>query len=289
MSDDHEFKQLIISLLKRGNINDSHIEKFTSPENMEKYRLAFVHKSVDPENNYELLEFVGDAVIACCVVRYIKEQRFGEIKNVKYLTRLKHNIVSKKELALVAESAGFFKFIKISDEVYQLFKDMTPEQRHKDYKTYMSLLEDCFEAFIGATQEIIGGGVGVEIASNIIKSFLDEVEMSLDYDKVFDAKTRYKELCDRRGWKFLTCIKTVENKEPIPDTEDKFKRWYTVTIIGYPYGDQKKDEKNECELVKINRKLKVDAEHDACEIALRRLRKEFGIYDLPPDPYKRIN
>lgn len=64
-------------------------------------------------------------------------------------------------------------------------------------------MEDVFEAFIGVTKltlvEKFGYmGVGNQIVFNMIKTLMDERNIVLDPEELYDTKTRLKELFDKR-------------------------------------------------------------------------------------------
>lgn len=283
-----EFKEFITSLLKRGKISKKWIGKFTDDKSMKMFRIAFTHKTFDEIDNYELYEYIGDGIVNTSVSAYLREWD-PKIVSVKYLTRLKHNITSKKELALMAEGAGFLKHTRIGEELqerFDSFKDYSQDFKHKN-REYLSLLEDCFEAFIGvvklvADEKMEIEGIGFVVAYKIIKSFLQEMNISLRYEDVFDAKTRFKELCDRRGWKLEQLMKT---EDVIIDEKRRFK----VTVKAYPYGDMSICPANELKLSEKIYPIKADAQNLAAEESLYRLKKEFNIYDIPPNPYQRKN
>ncbi len=279
-----DFKNFIISLLKRGNINDSNIKKLTDEKAMELFQLAFTHKSYDPDNNYELVELMGDVIVNLCIIKYLRKWD-PNIISVKYLTRLKHNISSKKELALMAENAGFWKHIRISKEIQEQLDNHPIEWKHKNSE-YMSILEDTFEAFLGTVDYIIEShlnkDIGVIICYKIVRSFLLELNISLRYEDIFDAKTRFKELCDKRGWNFSTAMKTQIK-------EENDRKVYVVTVIGYPFGNKKKEKDNEFELVVTSMPFKMESQNVAAENALKILKNQYNIYDIPPDPYCRRN
>ena len=325
--DSSDFKAFIITLLQRAKIGPKWLPVFTDVESMKMFELAFTHSSFDEMNNYELVELIGDGVVNASVTAYLREWD-PNIISVKYLTRLKHNITSKKDLALMAEKAGFYPFIKIGAELYERFAEMTPDFRHGN-RDYMSLLEDCFEAFVGTLKILADSrmncpAIGFVVGYRFVKSFLQELTISLKYEDVFDAKTRYKELCDRRKWEFGSCFRTrelfidekgkeIRNPKLSDDTRGPWeerdararqkssqvsplvldgptgKRRYETTVMGYPFGSQKKEEGNKLLLAKLTRPLKTDAENDSCEQALRILKSDYSIFDIPPNPYHRKN
>ena len=280
----NDFRQFIISLLKRGNIKKSRMGEFTGVKCLKMFQTAFTHKTYDADDNYELVELIGDSIVNYSVIRYLREWD-SKIVSVKYLTRLKHNITSKKELALIAEKAGFFKYIRMGEDLTIKFQAMNQDFKHNN-KDYKSILEDSFEAFIGTVSILVDketgvSGTGTEIGYRIIKSFLKESSISLDYKDVFDAKTRYKELCDKRGWDFKHAMNIQEVNEN--------KRYFKVEVIGYPYGNKVKNENNKAVLAHVVGPIKVNVQNNACSAALKILEGVHNIYDLPPNPYKQQN
>jgi len=182
------FKSFIQTLLQRSHLKKKYIDLLTNTESMNLYSDAFTHISIDPDRNYEYLEILGDVTCNKSIVWYIKE-RFPQLQNsdgVKVIARLRINLVSKKNFAMIAESLGFIDFISCEKEI--------KEQKGK------SLLEDVFEAFFGATEVLIdgllGNGAGYGICFRILKSILDELNISLKYEDLYDPITRLKETFD---------------------------------------------------------------------------------------------
>ena len=192
---------------------------------------------------------------------------------------------------MIAHNSGFFKFIRLGegtqkDPGLEYYKSLPKDELLNDER-YLSWLEDCFEAFIGTTTMVIDDnhklrGVSFEISYRIIKSFLDELKISLRYEDIFDAKTRYKEVCDKR-WKFQGCVNTTTFKD------DTGKTLHKTTVIGFPFNDQTARDENKKVLATITDKVKMESQNKACEQALDVLKNQYKIYDFPPDPYRKIN
>lgn len=290
------FKDFIISLLRRGDLNEKICEKFFNKYEKE-FQIAFTHRTFDPINNYEYYEFLGDAILGACVGKYVLEWD-KKIVSVKYLTRLKHNITSKDQLSHIAYKCNFFDHIRLGNGSITTKKDRgmlyyKTEILPKMVKTplededFRSWLEDSFEAFLGLTSIIIDSNsktnsLGFVICFKIVKSFLDEIEFSLKYEDIFDAKTRYKELCDKR-WGFNGCLKYFETKD------DNGKTWHKTQVYGYPFGDRTAKSENKKLLAEVTDLSKQISQHTACEKALSVLKEKYKIFDYPPDPYKKEN
>jgi dsRNA-specific ribonuclease len=181
-------------LMIRGKLKPKYIVKLLAvPEVLVYYERAFTHKSYDVINNYEFLEFIGDGTVNNCTKWYIS-RKFNEYDLTaapqEPLSRLMITIVQNKTLADIANKLGFWTFLRSS-----------MLQRQSDMK---DMLEDVFEAFIGATQwvidQYIGMGAGYAICYNIIASILDEQDMikkfeerrarglpAIEYDAVCDS------------------------------------------------------------------------------------------------------
>ena len=182
------FKKLITGLLKKGNIKQKYIDILTTPESMEVYAASFTSEQVDESNNYQVYEQLGDLTGNKFIVWYIYK-RFPQLKcaeGVKVAARLRINLGSKNSFCSIAEDNGFWDFISATNEL---------RQRKKK-----PLLEDVFEAFLGATETLLDEytkiGVGYACVYKILGAIFDEMEISLRYEDLYDAKTRLKELFD---------------------------------------------------------------------------------------------
>jgi dsRNA-specific ribonuclease len=183
-----DFKALISSLLRKGGLKSKYIEMLTDPEAMKIYGCAFTSELVDPVNNYQVLEQVGDLSGNKFIVNYMYE-RFPQLdctEGVKVVARLRINYGAKESFCEIARKLGFWEFISATNDLRQ--RKMKP------------LLEDVFEAFLGATERILDSrkrvGVGYAIVHDILASIFNEMDISLRYEDLYDAKTRLKELFD---------------------------------------------------------------------------------------------
>jgi|SRR5579864_1270487 dsRNA-specific ribonuclease len=152
------------------------------------YVQAFTAKSANANVNYEIFEMLGDSVANAFLTWYFF-RRFPQLncpEGVKVLARLKINYASKRSFASIADKLGFWPFINASKEA----KDADPS----------SLLEDVFEAFVGVTTMILDNeysvGVGFGIVYDLLAAIFDDLPISLEYEDLYDAKTRLKELFD---------------------------------------------------------------------------------------------
>ena len=201
-----KFKIFILSLLRRLDLNQQSLDAFTDEESMIEFSRAFTHKTWSKSFNYERYEFLGDTIINDTVAHYISVT-FPHIQNVAWMTRIKHTLISKKYLAGLAHKAKFLEFIRYGDELKPILACSYEKANASLNKEYLSILEDVFEAFIGALRNIVDkqtvDGIGGVIARNMVHTFLDKKTISVNYDDIFDPKSRLKEIYDKFGSKQL--------------------------------------------------------------------------------------
>lgn len=188
MPENESFCEFIYRILCMSRLKKNYLDVLTNATNIKVYETAFTHISVDPDNNYEFYEILGDVTLNKAIVWYLKD-RFSRLQNaagVKIIARLRINMVSRKNFAMLASRLGFHRFIRAEDE----FR----------VQRGMSLMEDVFEAFFGATEllidSIISPGAGYGICYHLIKSILDTESISLRYEDLYDPITRLKETFD---------------------------------------------------------------------------------------------
>ena len=184
-----DFKNFLRGIFEMSNLNEKYINLLLNSENMKIYDQVFTHESVEPENNYEVFEMLGDATLNKNVVWYIHRKfPFLNIpKGVQIISKLKNSLVSKQMLGKIAgEDFKFDDFIKSTQEEFKNKRE--------------SLREDVFEALIGATEKILDEqirfGVGNEICRQILEAIYDQQNISLKYTDLYDPKTILKEIFD---------------------------------------------------------------------------------------------
>lgn len=182
------FRNLIKGLLERGRLLPKYIDVLLQENNLIEFGKAFTAKTADNENNYEVYEQLGDLAANKFIVWYMG-RRFPFLKcpdGVKVIARLRINYGARASFQNIAKSLNFWDFISASEE-----------DRNRNMK---KLLEDSFEAFLGVTEQLLddhfGYGVGYAIVYDILANIFDKMDISLEYNDLFDAKTRLKEICD---------------------------------------------------------------------------------------------
>lgn len=276
-----DFKDLINSVLKKGNLKKKYRDMLTDDASMSIYASAFTSELVDPVNNYQVLEQVGDLTGNKFIVNYMYE-KFPQLdcaEGVKVVARLRINYGAKQSFSEIARKLGFWPFISATNDLRQ--RKMKP------------LLEDVFEAFLGATERILDKkkriGVGYAIVYDILATIFDDMDISLRYEDLYDPKTRLKELFDVHE-ESLGPLIYKEHKEDMIT----FSSVYRVQGCKYqerPDGTINKKKIIGGKEIKIGEgfaSLKTDAQQNAASYALENLKKQ-GWSKPAPEIYRRFN
>jgi dsRNA-specific ribonuclease len=255
-----DFKELIFNLLKEAKLKMHYIKVLLDDDSMTFYSKAFTSDTADVENNYEVFEQLGDISANKFIVWYM-HRRFPKLmcsQGVKVVARLRINYGAKQSFSSIAEKLGFWNFITASEE-----------ERSRCKKP---LLEDAFEAFIGATEYLIDTKihecVGYSVVYNILESLFDKIHISLKYEDLYDAKTRLKELFDFYGSDNLGTLKY----DSVKNIEEKITR----STITQEFGRQREL------LGEGMASLKADSEQKAAAKAIENLRRKGFSKPVPP-------
>lgn len=266
-----DFKSVLMACFKRGNIKQHYIDMLLDDYAMEQFGNAFTCDSVDPENNYQVMEQLGDLSGNKFIVGYMYA-RFPQLKcssGVKIVARLRIVYGAKNSFSLLGEKLGFWPFISA-----------TNVQRERMKK---SLLEDVFEAFLGTVESILDMrltiGVGYAVVYSILKSLFDEMPISLEYENLFDAKTRLKELFDTN--KQLGTLLYEEFTEKVNNFNQVMSTCYMIQVDMRGY-------KNKVRIGAGRASIKQDAQQKAAQDSLQYLSKHGYKKDIPPE-YKMLS
>lgn len=165
--------------------------KFKDPKILLK---ALTHKSYDPINNNEKMEFLGDRVLGLVIAKKLLEIYPNEKEGI--LDKKFASLVNKKTCLLIANNIGIDKFIMI-------LKSTKNKSKIED-----KVLSDACEALIGA----IYLDKGLKIAENFILTlWKNEIDKSV-VTKI-DAKTKLQEY-SLKIHKSLPSYNLIDNKGP---------------------------------------------------------------------------
>jgi dsRNA-specific ribonuclease len=184
-------------------------KKYIAPSAMKIWKTAFTHPSFDLDENYEELEFIGDRVLKAAFNDYLMERFPGNF--AKTYTELDRAYMSKKRQPMYSKKLGLDQHVLIVGMQFAKSK----------------VLEDLFEAFMGALYEVaksIGGrGVAYTLVYNFIVDFFSDIPINLD-----EAKGHPKTVVQQLFSRFDIDMKPIET---ITETEGGLIR---VTISATP-------------------------------------------------------
>lgn len=131
------------------------------------------------EESNERLEYLGDAVINLIVAKYLFERYPDE--NEGFLTKIRTKLVNGIMLSTMAHMLKLERFVLISKQI--------EENNGRNNK---KILEDCFEAFIGAMfLDNHSDGNGYKVVETWLVNFIEE---NIDFTELITANNNYKDI-----------------------------------------------------------------------------------------------
>lgn len=160
------------SYIKTVQINDKLIKTFKEVEPID---TKYINKCIPLQDKcYEILEFLGDAVIHHVFADYLYRRYEG--KDQGFLTILRTKLEKGSTLNYLARIIGLDKFIIIARNI-----ELAGGRNNN-----MAILEDVFEAFIGA--------LSLETSFENCKNFLEElINKHIDFANLIQSDDNYKE------------------------------------------------------------------------------------------------
>ena len=203
-------KEIIQSILQKGNINKE-------ISNFEIWQKAFIHKSYCKNNDFkknekffgcldsvnieleenknilplqndsnEVLEWLGDGIIQSVIAIYLFK-RFGTQRE-GFLTKIRSKLVKTESLSKLALYLNFDKYLIISKHIEIICNG----------RKNARILEDSFEAFIGAMMSDFGSkdeSEGFDLCNtfiiNIMQQKIDITELIMNDDNFKDQLMRF--------------------------------------------------------------------------------------------------
>ena len=222
------------------NINELFKIINVQPKNVQIYELALTHSSFNADANTkhydnERLEYMGDAVLDYVSADLIFNE-FGEMEPGN-MSKLRSFLVNTKSLSNYARKIDLADFIKTGHSISQ-----------KQVNQSDKILEDCFEALIGA----IYIDQGIEFTFNFIKNMLHDDLLTYGQEDLTDYKSMLQEEMQAEHRESVHYVVT-DMSGPAHD------RMYTVNAMF-----------NEIILASGTGKSKKAAEQDAAKNALKK-------------------
>lgn len=183
----------VVNLMKKLKIDNFTIN------NVSLYQTSFIHKSYcsmkdyekydypgEPylplqEQSYEIMEFLGDAILGSVVSSYIYK-RFHIIHNQNegFLTKLKVRIVCGQNLAKLSNDLSLNEYLVISKHI----------EDNCDGRNNENILEDVLESLIGA--------IYLDHSYEVVERFIIQLmETYVDFTEILLTDTNYKDRISR--------------------------------------------------------------------------------------------
>lgn len=172
-------------------------------KNLNYLKKSITHKSYDPLNNYEKLEFLGDRILGFVISKKLIELYPKEKEGV--LDKKLASLVNKNKCLEVAKIIGLEKFILLGN------KSVKSKVENK-------IIADSIEALIGAIYYDKGFEVSEKFILNMWKNFIN-----LSEETIIDSKTKLQEYSLKK-FKSLPIYKLVSSSGP------KHKPKFTISV-----------------------------------------------------------
>lgn len=137
------------------------------------------------DKSYERLEFLGDSVIHHAIARYLFDRYENEDEG--FLTKLRTKLENKKNLAYISRKLNFNEYAIFARNI-----ELTGGRMSN-----ISIMEDIFEAFVGA--------LSLETNFENCKKFIINImEREIDIAELIHTENNYKEMmmqyCHKMKW-----------------------------------------------------------------------------------------
>ena len=142
-------------------------------KNLNYLKKSITHKSYDPLNNYEKLEFLGDRILGFVISKKLIELYPNEKEGV--LDKKLASLVNKNQCLEVAKIIGLEKFILVGNKSAKT-------------KVETKIIADSIEALIGAIYYDKGFEVSEKFILNMWKNFINSSDLT-----IVDSKTKLQE------------------------------------------------------------------------------------------------
>ena len=199
---------------------------------------AVTHRSYANEHdlpeNYERLEFLGDAVLGLIAAEWLFRRYPDDAEG--HLSKVKGYVVSEPVLAAFGEEIGLGSVLRLG-----VGEDRSGG-RHKN-----SLLADSMEAVIGAI--FLDGGI--DAARAVVHRMIEGCGDHDASSEVGDAKTKLQEHVQARGWG-LPDYRHVREEGPDHDKIFEVECWVETRLCGLGTGRSKKSAEQEAAMAALD-------------------------------------
>lgn len=175
------FITFLNNIFKKGGIKQKYTNVLFSPRSLDIFDTALTFGEANPVKNHQFYEFLGDITFNKSLVWWFS-RRYPKLHGplgVEIGARIKIAYGSRHSLFNIGQKMGIWEFITMKEE---------------DKLNMRRIVEDSVEALIGAMETILDEefliGVGYNIVYSIFSTFFDEMITKLDYETLYDPKTR---------------------------------------------------------------------------------------------------
>ena len=204
-------------------------------DNEKLYETAFTHTSYSNEHedcdNYERLEFLGDAVLELIISDYLFNEKHLEEGT---MTKMRSSYVCEEACATYANDLGFPKYIKLGSG---------------EIEANETIIADVFESFIGAMYLDKGFAYTSDIVLEIIKKYI-----SKGINFLHDYKSELQELV-QTGNKSVT-YEVIDEKGPAHDKTFTSQVKVGNVVLGEGVGSSKKSAEQEAAKAALSKQVK---------------------------------
>ena len=212
------------------------------PKDLSLYELAFTHTSVISENigigkDYERLEFIGDACLSMVVADLVftLHPKFSEGEMSK--TRAK--FVQTESLVLIAKKLNLVEFITIG-----------PSIQRADVGASKKILENVFEAFVGAIYVDLGYKKAYDFVSYHFRQLIEQVKI----EQLTDYKTRLQEEMQAE-YREAVSYELILEEGPAHDRIFTVKVMFKDIVLGIGKGSSKKQAEQDAARLALEKKV----------------------------------
>ena len=208
-------------------LNDFFTKFGIKPNNIELYEMAFTHSSFNSDANthhhdYERLEFMGDSVLGFVIASMLFKAHPSMLEGE--LTKAKSYLVQTDYLSDLAKQEHYAELIRAGHSL-----------TNKDIRNNKSILEDVFEAVIGA----IYLDQGIEVATRFIKTLYKDEINNFVITEMKDYKSMLQEAMQAE-YRESVKYKVTQEKGPPHDRTFFVEVSFNNIILGRGVGKSKK-------------------------------------------------
>lgn len=217
-----------------------------SPKNISIYETAFTHRSTNEKNiegkpqNYERLEFLGDAMLGAVIASHLFKKVPGG--NEGYLTKMRSKVVSREHLNELGRDLKLISFLKTTIPMEQFGGNIHG---------------NVFEALVGAIYLDRGFAYCEKfITKRVIKPYVDIEKLE---GKVISYKSLLIEWCQKNKKNFIFDVYEDTGKDIVKHFAVKLSV-NNETVAKARATSKKKAEERAAKRAFYKLKLKIDAE-----------------------------